>query len=239
MLTLPIRQERYCVPCSNDGRLVPPRPTPEGWLRLARPPRVGSALPDPRGQALPRPTPEVWLRLARCPGAGFALPDVRGWAPPHPISMSYTFIRMSTGYDMTFESNAAPRTMPCAMAGKVPPGYDGMGALDHSGIAESEQYCRHRLRPSDTEPDIDIRQPLWSRKGLVPSTMMDVLSPRCSLKGVVPALRIPQAHQIKALTLASGHPLRSEGLAHSATSDSDLTSLRLGFIRTRRRAEQG
>ena len=157
-MTLPVRQECNYASCPNDGRLAPPRPTPKDWLRLAR-----------------------------CPGAGFALPDVRGWAPPHPISMSYTFIRMSTGYDMTFESNAAPRTMPCTAVGKVPPGYDGMGALDHSGIAESEQYCRRRLQPSDTEPDIDIRQPLWSRKRLAPSTMTDVLSPRHGLKGAAPA----------------------------------------------------
>ena len=28
------------------------------------------------------------------------------------------FIMISTGYDMTFESNAAPRTMSCTAAGK-------------------------------------------------------------------------------------------------------------------------
>ena len=64
---------------------------------------------------------------------------------------------MSVRYDMTLESNIAPRTMPCTTIGKVLLGYNGMGALDHSDIIESEQYCRRRLQPSDTEPDIDIR----------------------------------------------------------------------------------
>ena len=159
----------------------------KGRLRLAPWLRVDSASPDNQGPPPLLPTAEGRLCLARRPRATSASLDGRGQTLPRPTSTPCSFIRMSTGYDMTFESNTAPRTMPYAAVGKVPPGYDGMGALDHSGIAESEQYCRRRLQPSDTEPDVDIRQPLRSRKGLAPSTMTDVLSPRCGSKGAAPA----------------------------------------------------
>ena len=50
----------------NDRRLAPPRLTPEGWLRLARPPRAGLCLARP---------PRAGLRLVRRLGADSALPD--------------------------------------------------------------------------------------------------------------------------------------------------------------------
>ena len=139
-------------------------------LHLAQRLRAGSASLDDQGPPSPRLTAEGRLCLARRPRASSASPDGRGQTPPHPTSTPRAFIRMSTGYNMTFKSNAAPRTMPCAAAGKVPPGYDGMGALDHSGIVEFEQYYRHCLQPLDMKPDIDIRQPLRSRERLAPST---------------------------------------------------------------------
>ena len=146
---------------------------------------------------------------------------------------------MSTGYDLTFGSNAAPRTMPCATAGKVPPGYDGIGALDHSDIAESEQYCRRRLQPSDTEPDIDIRQPLRSRKRLVPSTMTDVLSPRRGSRGAAPAPRpfgpTRSEHSLRSLDVLSDRKALPKVLLLTPTP----VSLRPGLIGTRRRAEKG
>ena len=134
---------------SLDPRgLAPPRPTSRGRLCLARCPRASSASPDPQGldstspdawgQTPPLPMTEGWLRLARRLGAGSTSPDVLGQTPPHPTGTPCSFIRISAGYDMTFESNVAPRTMPCAAAGKVPLGYGGMGALDHSSIAEYE-----------------------------------------------------------------------------------------------------
>ena len=39
--------------------------------------------------------------------------------------MSSSFIMMSTGYDMTFESNIAPRAMACTTAGKYRQGTMG------------------------------------------------------------------------------------------------------------------
>ena len=77
-LMLPNRQEHNYTSC----------PTTEGWLRLARPLRAGSATPDPRGldstspdvwgRTPPRPMSEGWLCLARPPRAGSASPDPRG-----------------------------------------------------------------------------------------------------------------------------------------------------------------
>jgi len=89
------------------------------------------------------------------------------------------------------------------------------------------------------EPDEDIRQPLHSRKGFAISTKDGHAVTTLWSQGSDARFTAPRVHQIGALTSASGRPLRSEGLAHSATSDPDPASLRRGLIGTRRRAEQG
>ena len=89
------------------------------------------------------------------------------------------------------------------------------------------------------KPDVGIRQPLRSRKGLAPFTNDGCAVAALWSQGSSARSTIPWAHQIRALVSASGRSLRSEGLAHNATSNSDPTSLQRGFIRTRRRAKQG
>jgi len=101
------------------------------------------------------------------------------------------------------------------------------------------QSCGRRLQSSGTEPNIDIRQPLRSRKGLTSSTNDGCAITMLWSQGSGARFTAPRVHQIGALALASGRPLRSKGLAHSATLDPDPASLRRRLIGTRSRADQG
>ena len=117
-----VRQERYYTSCQNNGRSVPPRPTPEGWLRLARQLRAGSTSPDVRGQLLPRPMAKDRLRLARRPRADSASPD------------DYTLLLHNDEHRIRQDILVKCSTKDHSLhrCKKVSSGDDGTGALDHS-----------------------------------------------------------------------------------------------------------
>ena len=132
---LPNRRERIYTSRPYDRRLAAPRPTPKGWLRLARPRGLDSASPDDQGQAPPHPTAEGWLHLARRPRAGSASPDVLGLAPPRPTSRASTpcsFTNDEHRVRQDAQVNRSTEDHILHTYGKVPSGYDGTGALSPS-----------------------------------------------------------------------------------------------------------